>query len=312
MKRIAVVIAVLAISLTGCRAGGSTAADSSSAGGAGTAGTVTAGTVTGATVPLHCHSSSGLPDRHCTPGATYPGVTQADIGRTICRSGWTATIRPPESYTENLKHKMITEYGYRDKRLHDYEEDHLIPLELGGAPRSVRNLWPEYDRGKIPNPKDKVEDALRTAVCDHQVQLTAAQRAIARDWKTAEHVLGLAGGPAPSPSASSAAPSTAPAPQPTHTPSGGALSCAASVSNSQPSDNTTVHIYVRTGAGAGVVTVAHYKTTSHRQSATADSQGRATIGYDIGGASKGYRVVVDVTVTRGSATAHCATSFTPA
>jgi hypothetical protein len=24
-----------------------------------------------------------------------------------------------------------------------YEEDHLVNLELGGAPRSTRNLWPE-------------------------------------------------------------------------------------------------------------------------------------------------------------------------
>lgn len=40
-----------------------------------------------------------------------------------------------------------------------YEEDHLIPLELGGAPSDVRNLWPE--RGTSPNPKDRVEGAGR-------------------------------------------------------------------------------------------------------------------------------------------------------
>jgi hypothetical protein len=55
----------------------------------------------------------------------------------------------------------------------------------------VKNLWPEYDGGHLPNPKDKVELDLRNAVCNGKVKLAPAQRAIARDWKTAEHVLGL-------------------------------------------------------------------------------------------------------------------------
>src|SRR5215510_5854842 len=37
-------------------------------------------------------------------GVTYcvlnPAVTQATIGTTICVRGWTATIRPPPSYTD--------------------------------------------------------------------------------------------------------------------------------------------------------------------------------------------------------------------
>jgi len=113
----------------------------------------------------------GLPDRRCTPGAAYPKVTQRNIGRTICRSGWTSTVRPPGSYTEKLERQPIAEYGYRDKKLADYEEDHLIPLEIGGSPRPVNNLWPEYDAGKIPNPKDEVEDALHRAVCDGKDKL---------------------------------------------------------------------------------------------------------------------------------------------
>ena len=39
--------------------------------------------------------------------------------------------------------KQIAEYGYADTSTADYEEDHLIPLELGGAPRDPNNLWPE-------------------------------------------------------------------------------------------------------------------------------------------------------------------------
>jgi hypothetical protein len=40
-----------------------------------------------------------LPDPACTPGATNPDVTQASIGSTICRAGYTCTIRPPAAYT---------------------------------------------------------------------------------------------------------------------------------------------------------------------------------------------------------------------
>jgi hypothetical protein len=142
---------------------------------------------------IHCHARLGLrlPDRRCTPGVTYAKVTQQNIGRTICKSGWTSTVRPPEDYTSDLKVVQIRQYGYQRHSTHLYEEDHLIPLELGGSPKSVRNLWPEFDNGHIPNPKDKVENALRDAVCDGTIRLAPAQRAIARNWTTAEHNLGL-------------------------------------------------------------------------------------------------------------------------
>jgi len=81
-----------------------------------------------------------------TPGAANPDVTQANIQQTICKSGWTATIRPPVSYTNNLKTEGIAAYGYSDSKLKDYEEDHFIPLEIGGNPTDPKNLWPEpYD-----------------------------------------------------------------------------------------------------------------------------------------------------------------------
>ncbi len=70
-----------------------------------------------------CHArGSGLyslPDPHCTPGALNPSVTQADIGSTICHSGWTSTVRPPESVTEPEKLASIAAYGdeARDVRL---------------------------------------------------------------------------------------------------------------------------------------------------------------------------------------------------
>src|ERR1700722_18571622 len=84
-----------------------------------------------------------LPDPARTPGAINPAVTQETIGSTICVRGWTRTIRPPGQYTTALKRQQIRDLGYADRRLSNYEEDHLVPLGLGGSPTEPRNLWPE-------------------------------------------------------------------------------------------------------------------------------------------------------------------------
>ena len=128
-----------------------------------------------------------LPDPACTPGASDSAVTPATIGTTICARGWTATVRPAEALTEQLKVAQLRAYGEAGP-LHVYEEDHLIPLDLGGAAADPRNLWPEP--GPSPNPKDRVEDAARRAVCDHRLALAAAQQAIAADWMALGRQLG--------------------------------------------------------------------------------------------------------------------------
>jgi hypothetical protein len=106
-------------------------------------------------------------------------VTPADLSSTICHSGYTETARPSESITEREKKASLSAYGDPGS-LSDYEYDHLVPLELGGAPNDPRNLWPEP--GSIPNPKDAVESRLREIVCSGQVSLVVAQWEIARNW----------------------------------------------------------------------------------------------------------------------------------
>lgn len=133
--------------------------------------------------PQSCHQRGdglfSLPDPHCTPGAVSPAVTQANIQSTICVSGYTETVRPSESITEPEKEESIAAYGDPGS-LHDYEYDHLVPLELGGAVNDPRNLWPEP--GATPNPKDELENRLREMVCDGELSLAAAQHEIATDW----------------------------------------------------------------------------------------------------------------------------------
>ncbi len=139
-----------------------------------------------------CHARgtglNTLPDRRCTPGALNPAVTQARIGTTICRSGWTSTVRPPSSVTEREKRASMLAYG-DGSRLSGFEYDHLVPLELGGAVNDARNLWPEPDyptrAGFYLNPKDRLERILNRRVCGGLMSLAQAQRLIAGDWVAA-------------------------------------------------------------------------------------------------------------------------------
>jgi hypothetical protein len=135
-----------------------------------------------------CHARGrglfSLPDASCTPGAIDPAVTQGNLAATICRSGYSESVRPSESITEREKRASLAAYGDR-RPLHYYEYDHLVSLELGGARNDARNLWPEP--GTSPNPKDALENRLHRRVCDGLMTLAAAQLAIARDWVAAYH-----------------------------------------------------------------------------------------------------------------------------
>jgi hypothetical protein len=125
------------------------------------------------------------PDRN--PGFANPDITQENIEMTICNPHWsTRSVRPPESYTYNLKRRQIREYGYSDVKTRDYEEDHIIPLEIGGHPTDPRNLWPEPYQTSIidggAHYKDKVENYFHDEICSHRISLVDAQRMIAFDW----------------------------------------------------------------------------------------------------------------------------------
>ena len=130
-------------------------------------------------------SDPGLPNSQLTPGAVSLAVTQSNIYSTICVSGYTKTVRPPFSYTNRLKYSQLDSgYNYRgDTSAHDYEEDHLVPLEVGGSPSSVKNLWPQpwlvtWNAGK----KDQLENKMHTLVCSGSISLAAAQKVFMSNW----------------------------------------------------------------------------------------------------------------------------------
>lgn len=125
-----------------------------------------------------------LPDAKLTPGVTNPAVTQDNLKDTICKIGWTKTIRPTASYTNKLKLTQMAAMGLPGSP-RDYEEDHLISLELGGNPSATANLWPELwvsPTGWGARKKDVIETYLKRQVCGGRVTLVEAQQAISTDW----------------------------------------------------------------------------------------------------------------------------------
>ncbi|MFF1306278.1 hypothetical protein [Streptomyces sp. NPDC058307] len=131
---------------------------------------------------LHLVATSGathtpVPTTPSGPaGALNPAVTHSTIHSTICVPGWTATIRPPVDETEHLKKQQLAESSTADKDPSHYEEDHIVPLELGGAPSDPANLRPV--RLSQARTDDQLENSLHRDVCDGSMTLTAAQSRI--------------------------------------------------------------------------------------------------------------------------------------
>jgi len=142
--------------------------------------------------PGQCHvravdAASGkvLPDPICTPGAVAPGVTQSNLPQTICRNGYSSSVRAPATETDKAKQGSLRQYGEQSTKTTEY--DHLISLELGGT-NATSNLWPEPNATTATgttNPKDSVENQLHSALCSGTITLVDAQKAIATDWTTA-------------------------------------------------------------------------------------------------------------------------------
>lgn len=123
-----------------------------------------------------------LPDRTVTPGAINPLVTQDNIATTVCRAGWTATVRPSTSYTNKL-------------RAHDTpagqdpaagEEDHDLSIEDGGAPADSKNLWwMVYADPYGARLKDVLETNLKRRICSGAITLDEARSALLGNWLVA-------------------------------------------------------------------------------------------------------------------------------
>jgi hypothetical protein len=270
----------------------------------------------------------GEPDPALTPGAFNPDVTQATIGSTICVPGWTATIRPPSSYTTALKVEQITEYGYADTSTGSYEEDHLISLELGGAPTDPMNLWPEpYSASLLDgrpvgaHVKDGYETTLKHEVCAGTVTLDAARADIGTHWVHAYYGIPIDVGSTPTPpppvTPTPATPNptvTTPSPRPTAKSTGPGRLTVAFVSLSTPTTQgatATASVQTRPGAACAIRVV--YRSGPSKAAGlgpeTASSSGLASWRWTIGSRTTHGAWPVTVTCSAGGASASATRSL---
>lgn len=107
------------------------------------------------------------------PGATNPAVTPRTVNETVCRPGYSSSVRPPLSYTAPLKRELLKS-EHLPGSVGDYQLDHAISLSVGGAPYSRLNLWMEpVAQAKIA---DRWEARWHRRVCNGSWGLRYAQR----------------------------------------------------------------------------------------------------------------------------------------
>ena len=118
-----------------------------------------------------------VPDPTLTPGS----VRTTNLGE-ICFEG-----------TRQHRHRhdamaIMDEYGLAPESRPEFEIDHLVPLELGGSD-DLANLWPEPRFSIEPEwnaeRKDELENALHALVCNGDLDIEVAQKAIEDDWTEA-------------------------------------------------------------------------------------------------------------------------------
>jgi hypothetical protein len=89
------------------------------------------------------------------------------------------------------------------------------------------------------------------------------------------------------------------------------LKCRAWVTDRYPLDNTSVGVRVRTARHAKVRVVVHYRRISYLNKARAGTRGHRTFWYFIGAARAGFKVMLDVRVSRHGRKGSCSTWFVP-
>jgi hypothetical protein len=120
-----------------------------------------------------------LPNLHLTPGVYRKDLTAAKI----CKTKWGLDKR---HVTESMKKQVFAEYRIDLSRRSEFEVDHLVSRELGGAD-DVKNLWPESYITQPYNAhrKDRLENHLHKLICNKTITLEQARDAVTHDWRKA-------------------------------------------------------------------------------------------------------------------------------
>lgn len=128
-----------------------------------------------------------MPDPECSPGAVNPTITL----EVLRSSEWRTRLVRDKATSPAQKHALYAAYGIAAPHNNrgasqTCELDHIVPLEDGGAD-TIENLWPMCGRRADGlawfRMKDQLENELTKETKEGSVELSAGQRAIARDWR---------------------------------------------------------------------------------------------------------------------------------
>ena len=126
--------------------------------------------------------SYSRPDPRCTPGALNPAVDPGQrSARPSAEAEWTATVRPPESDHlpgEAGKHGRVR--PLRGATSPSYEYDHFVTWS--SAARSTMRATSGPSRAHRRTPRTRSRTSSTREVCDGQMTLAQAQRAITTNW----------------------------------------------------------------------------------------------------------------------------------
>jgi hypothetical protein len=120
--------------------------------------------------------SAQRPNDLITPGATTK-VKDADV----CAANFESSVKPVSNAE---RREALKRYG-KDASSYTGELDHLVPVSLGGS-NEPDNLWP-MPSNSVYGAADKkaLETKLHQMVCDKQISLKDAQKAMRKDWTAA-------------------------------------------------------------------------------------------------------------------------------
>lgn len=127
-----------------------------------------------------------LPDLTKTPGvfntALAPDlahITPNIMRATICKAGWTATVRPSTGWTDKLRAQDVIP-GHNPA---EYELDHLQSIEDLGAPADPLNLWDmAYGDRYGARVKDVLETKVKHLLCTGEITPQQAHDALVPNW----------------------------------------------------------------------------------------------------------------------------------
>lgn len=116
-------------------------------------------------------------------GVLDPRVKQTTIVDTICRPGYADDVLPPFDTLQRQKEQLLKQRRVDPANASQYALDHRMPILLGGSPSAPANLDIRRWDGKAgQRRKERLAVFLKRCVCTGDMQLAAAQAAMAGDW----------------------------------------------------------------------------------------------------------------------------------